>query len=170
LAYLNPAWFQFAAENGGEPEISRRWPIGSPIMPAVPPVLRSFYEVSYRLCLDSGTPWRHEYECSTANVYRRFQQTVYPLAGAAGLIVVNSIDENKNIDRDDEISDESKDGSYRGKDGFVQQCANCRKVRYRPALERWDWVPSWVRRMPRRVAFVLCNNCRGRYRLEPPGP
>lgn len=170
LAYFNPAWLEFAAANGGEPDISRRWPIGAPIMPAISPVMRTFYELSYRVCLEAGTPWTHEFECSSDKVFRRYQQTVYPLAEAAGLLVVNSLEQSKPLDAGDSTGDGAEKSAYRGDDGFVEQCANCRKVRYRLEPERWDWVPSWVRSTPRRVDFALCNACRGRYKVRTRAP
>lgn len=169
LAYVNPAWSRFAADNDGEPEVSRRWPLGAPIMPAISPVIRVFYEVSYRICLEVGSPWNHEYECSSDTVFRRFRRTVYPLNDGCGLLIVNSLEQNRSHKTGPGGFDGADEGPYRGNDGFIEQCVNCRRVRYAQAPDRWDWVPDWVRRTPRRVAFGLCSACRGDYVINPAG-
>ncbi len=168
LAYLNPAWFRFAEENGGEPEVSRRWSLGAPIMPAISAAFRSFYEIKFRTCLERGEPWIHEYECSSAGVFRKFRQTAYPLKGGCGLLMVHSLaieTVHHPADRSPKIAVESK---YRDENGAISQCAHCRRVMnpFRPA--GWDWVPAWVERPPSNLAFILCQACRQRYSIDTP--
>lgn len=61
LAYLNPAWFQFALENGGEPRISKDWRLGASILEAMTSPVREFYQAKYRHSLSSRVVWNHEY-------------------------------------------------------------------------------------------------------------
>jgi len=77
LAYFNPAWFSFAKENGGEPAISSEWKLGRSVLDAIPPVIQGFYRELFQLGLRSAQqgkrrPISHEYECSSASVYRRY--------------------------------------------------------------------------------------------------
>jgi hypothetical protein len=43
--------------------------------------------------------------------------------------------------------------------GVVSACANCRRVRNRRDLGRWDWVPAWVARPHPRTTHGLCDAC-----------
>lgn len=69
LAYVNTAWFRFAAENGGEPAISAGSPLGSFIMAAVPADLQPYYRYLYALANTRdprlSVPLCHEYDCSS---------------------------------------------------------------------------------------------------------
>ncbi|MDH3317271.1 MAG: hypothetical protein OER43_16100 [Gammaproteobacteria bacterium] len=168
LAYMNPAWFRFAEENGGEPAISRRWQLGAPVMPAISATLRSFYEIRFRACLQGGEPWMHDYECSSAGVYRRFRQTAYPLKEGSGLLVVNSLSIQAAHDPADRTPRRAAKSSYRDENGVISQCPHCRRVMVPRDSEGWDWVPAWVEGPPQEVEFALCGTCQGRYRADAP--
>jgi hypothetical protein len=90
LAYFNPAWFAFAAENRGEPEISRDWGLVRKIFDAISEDLISFYTHIYRKALITGTACEHVYECSTPLYLRKYHQITYPVSLRA-LLVVNSL-------------------------------------------------------------------------------
>ncbi len=168
LAYMNPAWFRFAEENGGEPAISTRWSLGSPVMPAISATLRSFYEIKFRTCLERGEPWIHDYECSSAGVYRTFRQTVYPLNEGSGLLIVNSLSVETIHHPADRKPRPAVETKYRNENGAISQCAHCRRVMVSRDPMRWDWVPAWVQRTPSEVAFVLCGPCQQHYAVDPP--
>ncbi len=70
LNYFNPAWFQFAAANGGEPAISTRFKLGTPVADAMDASMQSFYLDAYGYTLQSGVVWEHDYECSSADTFR----------------------------------------------------------------------------------------------------
>ncbi len=91
LSYLNPAWFRFAKDNGGEPHISAEWGLGSSILDCVSGEVKAFYEAKWNDCLASHEAWSHDYECSSDTVYRRYHQIVYPIGQRAGLLIVNSL-------------------------------------------------------------------------------
>src|SRR6056297_1105353 len=90
LAYANSAWSHFAAQNGGEPAISTDWSLGRCIMEAIAEPLRPFFFENYGRCLRESRPWEHVYDCSSADVYREFYMTVFPLGKAEGLLVIHS--------------------------------------------------------------------------------
>ena len=91
LGYLSPGWFRFAKENGGEPSISVDWGLGKSILDSTTNNVRDFYEAKLNACMNSGEVWKHEYECSIHQIYRRFHQVAYPLGQREGLLLVNSI-------------------------------------------------------------------------------
>ena len=51
LNYFNPAWFQFAAENDGEPAISERFGLGTYIGNAIDGTARDYYLEVYQTIL-----------------------------------------------------------------------------------------------------------------------
>lgn len=136
------------------------------MMPAISAALRSFYEIKFRACLDHGEPWLNDYECSSAGVFRKFRQTVYPLKEGSGLLIVNSLTLESAHDPADRTPRPAVESSYRGENGAISQCAHCRRVMVPRDSERWDWVPAWVEHPPQTVEFVLCGTCEDGYRID----
>ena len=66
IAYVNPAWYEFAYRNGGEPIISTWWDLGASILDAISRPLLPFYVTAFSDCCHTMTPWEHVYECSSA--------------------------------------------------------------------------------------------------------
>lgn len=164
LAYMNPGWFRFAKENGGEPAISRDWELGRSILDAMADDVRDIYQTKYDQCLRFREAWKNEYECSSALVYRWFHQTVYPLGrGGEGLLFVNALaverPHNARL-RPDLALDEA---AYVGPGGVLQQCCHCRKMKNFRESERWDWVRDWVKRSPANTSHTFCPSCYGYY-------
>lgn len=165
LAYCNPGWFRFAAENRGEPAITSQWGLGSSVFTAIQPRLRPFYEAHYRACLASGRPVSHLYECSTPERFRHLQQMLYPLGDGAALIVVNAVVVERPHDPVERPARPASIASYRDPSGFVHQCAHCRRIR-NFEHERWDWVPEWVVHPPPLTWMPLCAPCEHHYERE----
>ena len=163
LAYLNPAWFQFALANGGEPRVSRDWRLGTSILDAMSIPVREFYEANYSDSLRSHTVWSHGYECSSDTTYRWLHQMVYPLGIRQGLLVVNSVRIERPHHSHDRPTKEADDAVYRDKNGLAHQCSHCRRVKNLLETERWDWVPEWVKVAPEHVSHGLCPLCFAHY-------
>lgn len=162
LSYVNPAWEGFALANGGAP-VLQDWPLGRDVMAAVPQVLRPFYYGLFHEALQGlpQHPLQHAYECSSADVYRRFAMTLYPLEGQAGLLVVNALAlEQAHAGRSAQAPEEQ---AYRAAGGLITQCAHCRMIRHGREPGRWDWVPAWVRQPPREVSHGICDVCLAQY-------
>ena len=159
LIYLNPAWFRFAEENAGEPAISTRFGIGTPVGAAIAAPLREFYSGAYQRALQTGEVWDHDYECSSADVYRRYHQTVYPLHDRGGLLVVNSLVQERPHNTETHAPSPPHEERYVGPQGLIIQCCHCRRVQRAAEPEIWDWVPAWVKRMPLRTTGGLCPLC-----------
>jgi hypothetical protein len=166
LGFFNATWFRFAAENEGEPAISRDWPLGRCLLDCIPPVLRPRYADAYRDAIRTRLPWRHEYECSTPSRYRRFHQFAYALEEGAGLLVVNSLVVDRAHDPRERPAHAADVATYAGARGLVTQCSYCRRVRHPDTPERWDWVPAWVRHAPRETSHGICPPC---FRFHYPG-
>ena len=164
LAYFNAFWERFAAENDGQPEIARSWPLGRPISDALPEALRPNYLARFRACLAAQEPWQHVYECSSDLTRRWFHMTVYPLDQAGGLLFVHSLVVEEPIPAGD--AHPPLEGLYRRSDGFVRQCAYCRRVERADQPESWDWAPKWVKRPPARTTHGICPVCDNYYLFE----
>ncbi|HVV98963.1 MAG TPA: hypothetical protein VHB77_01415 [Planctomycetaceae bacterium] len=154
LAYVNPAWTRFAAENGGEPDISRDWGLGASIASAIAEPLRPFFLECYGRCLAEARPWVHIYECSSPNLYRTFQMKAFPMRESRGILVVNALHVEMPMHRVSQPPDEQR---YRNEHGLIVQCAHCRRVHRLDG--RWDWVAEWVASPPPRTSHGICGVC-----------
>lgn len=163
LGYMNPAWFRFAQQNGGEPQISRDWPLHRSVLDCADGALRGYLASGLDRCLQSGETWEHEYECSSAAVYRLHHQIVYPLADRRGLLVVNSPVVERPHDPARRPPKEADDKIYADANGLFTQCSSCRRMRNYRIPGRWDWVPEWIENSPQRTSHTFCPTCFGYY-------
>ncbi len=161
FGYFNPAWYAFAAENAGEPQISRNWGLGRSIMDAIPPDLTKFYTHLYTKALATGTASEHVYECSSPARRRHYHQIAYPFSGKA-LLVVNSLVISMPVENSSDTGSYI-DENYRDAEGNLYQCAHCRKTRNLKHESRWDLIPYFIRYSPPRTRHCLCNACREYY-------
>ncbi len=163
IAYVNPAWHQFAAENGGAATIATSWGLGSRYLDAIPAVIRPVYEHLLATALSHGLetmhPVTHEYECSDATTYRTFRMQLYGLRGRGVLIVNTLIFEapHDHAHRTPELPDERR---YRNARGVIVMCSYCRRIQHPAHPARWDWVPAWVETMPIDLSHGACPICR----------
>jgi len=167
LVFMNSAWNSFALANGAGPELLTEWTRGVCLLDALPEAVLGFYKKSYQKCMDSGQRWEHDYECSTATIYRKYHQVVYPLPGRSGLLIVNSlICEHQHPVTEDGPAN-SSGAIYLDKSGTVHQCCHCRRVQVQNKLERWDWVPAWVDKPFNPTSHGLCPTCLEHYYSPP---
>jgi PAS domain-containing protein len=71
ITYVNQGWVRFAERNGGS-DVNKKWSVGSRFIDAIPLILRPFYLENFAKVLVENRPWEHQYECSSAALYRRF--------------------------------------------------------------------------------------------------
>lgn len=159
LAYLNQEWFCFAKENKGEPLISDKWGLGRSVLDCVSGEIRELYETKFNQCLDSKIVWSHEYECSTDTIYRIFHQMVYPLGNREGLLIVNSLVVERPHDLKHRLAKVTEQSNYLDDNGFISQCAYCRRVKNQLETGRWDWVVEWVKKCPENTSHTYCPTC-----------
>lgn len=162
LCYFNPAWFCFARDNQGEPAISTRFTLGTPLADAISGPLQTFYLQGYAQVLQDGGVWEHDYECSSAIQLRRFHQKSYPLARRQGIIIINSL----TVEQPHAAGAEPDERRYRNSHGLIVQCSHCRRVQRTTQPEHWDWVPAWVAQQPPRTSHSLCQPCYDYYYLH----
>jgi hypothetical protein len=158
LAYVNLGWMRFSSLNGGEPQITSEWTRGRFVLDAIAEPLRPFFAENFERCLRDGRPWEHVYECSSADHFRLFHMTTFPLGAAEGLLVVNSLRQEVAHPR---IACPPLDELYRNEYGIVTQCSHCRRVRRNGSDQVWDWVPAWVATQPPNTSHGLCEPCIG---------
>lgn len=154
IRWVNPAWLQFAAANGGEPAISRSWSVGARLLDAIQGPLRDWYGERIARCAAEQQVWQHDYECSSPDELRLFHLTAYPVP-SGGVLFVHSL-----------VRSAPRAGAapplpaaYRDVAGNVTQCGHCRRFRRPTGPERWDWIPEWVARVPPETSHGLCPTC-----------
>jgi len=163
LMYLNPSWFDFARENDGEPAISDKFTLGTHICNHIGGYIRGFYLEAYQTVLQTGKVWRHVYECSTPEIFRLFRQTTQPLHDKCGLLVVNSLVEERPHDVNTRKPCQPNEQRYVKHTGIITQCSNCRHIQRARQLHMWDWVPAWVAKVPNTTSHGICPVCLAYY-------
>lgn len=162
LAYMNPAWVRFAELNNGQPRVANEWGLGASYLRAIPLSLRPFYTEFLGNTPDVGEaqhPVAHEYECSSATVYRRFSMQAYAMPEREGFVVINSLVVESQHDSRIRAPHDPERILYEDADGSILQCAHCRRVKVASDPFRWDWVPAWVDVSPSAVSHGLCPVC-----------
>lgn len=157
IQWVNPSWERFARENSGE-AIPRRFGIGTSYLDGIEGPLRHYYRSAFENALLTGEAFELDYECSSADVFRRFHMLALPL-GREGLLVAHSRIVEQPHDRE---AHEALEQAYRLPAGMIVQCANCRRVRRKDGSS-WDWVPAWVTVVPPQTSHGVCASCRGFY-------
>lgn len=159
LIYLNPAWSRFGREHGQENTAGVCCGLGTNLASILPEPLRDFYVTAYRQTLATGEAWHHDYECSSPELFRLYHQAVYPLHNGKGLLVINSLCEER-PHCDDRPAHAPDPSIYRSPTtGLVTQCCHCRRVQRLAEPAYWDWVPAWVAQMPVNTTSGLCPIC-----------
>lgn len=162
ISFLSPGWLAFAEANGGEPAVSQKWGIGAELLSGIDRSLRSFYQAGFQRCLAEERPWQHDYECSSADVYRWLEMIAYPLPEASGLLIVHSV----RLERPHDSADDSaaaQPEAYLDQHGLMHQCSYCRRVQRADRPEVWDWVREWVEQPWGSTSHGICESCYGFY-------
>jgi hypothetical protein len=164
ITYCNPAWDQFAIQNGG-PELCRPMPVGRCVLDFIGGPDRGYFKKHYDHTLQQSEPWEREYECSSSDVYRKFQMRVLPMQSVRGLFVINSLI----VEQAHQLSASPPlEEVYRRADGFILMCGSCRRTRRNsPGIDIWDWVPSFVEDFPARTTHGICAPCKEHYYPDP---
>jgi hypothetical protein len=166
LAYFNPAWLTFSAQNGGEPAISTQWGLGCNVIAAISAVLQPYYISAFNNCLQVLEPWKHQYECSSAEKYRLMYMIAYPLAKGRGILSVHSQIIEKPHDPQTRPARAADEAAYLDQNGYFHQCAHCRRMQHATMPEQWDWVPPWVESPPPKTSHTICPLCLNHYYPE----
>jgi hypothetical protein len=160
ILYCNAGWERFAEQNGGV-GLRGTEQVGRPVLDAIPPPLRDFYQEGYRKVLEQGETWGHDYECSSPTLYRKYRMLVTPVASVNGALVVNSLIVETPFPEEGVAARNHVDAN-----GIVTMCCHCRRTRRAGADRVWDWVPSLVAEPPDNISHGLCQTCLGIYTRE----
>lgn len=160
LIYVNPAWINFAIENGASESFLNTIPIGNSITKGFfGEEIKNFYLENYLNVLKTGKPWRHEYECSSINEFRKFQQDTYPIKDRSILVIKNTLTIQLPIEKKGRKKFKAIKNRYTNANGFVTQCSNCRCTQRVKEPEIWDWVPDWIENFPENFSHSICPIC-----------
>ena len=156
FVHCNPAWDRFAAENGGR-GLEREKMIGADLFASIPAPLVDAYKQAFE-SLDVTRPvWVKAYECSSPEVFRRFQMRIHLLDGRSSrFLVTNPLLVERPHERWSSASD-----TYVTRD-FITMCSHCRCSRRKGTPEHWDFVPEYLRLTGAdklRVTHGLCPIC-----------
>ncbi len=154
IAYVNPAWWQFAAESNA-PWEERAWGPGDSLGDTIAQPLLGFYQRTFSYALSSGEVVEHDYECSTPTERRVYRMRIVPF-GADGLVVVNSLRAALPYAADPV---EWVKQRFVQATGLIVQCSYCRRVKHGQQTDLWCWVPSIVEQPPLSISHGMCGTC-----------
>jgi len=155
LEYVNAGWRRFARENGAT-ELENDWDSYGPIPLYFTPPLRELFTAKARQVLELDTVWSHSYECSSDQVYRRFNLRAQATSQRDGLIVVHSLVAEPL--RRGESSSADYALTYTDERGLIVQCSSCGRLR-NPARARWDWTLEQISSERSNVSHGICPTC-----------
>lgn len=155
----NRGWDDFARANGAGEDFERHWGVGCNVLDAVAGPIRAFYDYTFGVIMERGRPWERAIECSSAEVFRAVRLRMLPLPDGSGIVIVGDTMLERPHDPVARPASAAVDARYRGADGIIVQCGHCVRVRRVSDVERWDWVPGFVERIPDNVSHSLCPVC-----------
>lgn len=156
IVYCNPAWDRFAGEQGGSALVMAENVLGRNLLDFVPRRLKRFYLELFAQARELGQPVGHDYECSSASVFRLYRLQVYPLQRGAGFVVQNSLRLERPHDR---TPLERDDALYADSKGIIHACANCRRTQRAANPAIWDWVPAYIESRGLNISHGICPMC-----------
>jgi hypothetical protein len=159
IVYVTSAWRAFGQDNGARP----LWGVGDSMLAAIAPALRSFYKERLASVIATGLPWEHDYECSSADLYRQFHLRALVLADRAGLLITHSLRIEHPHDAGLTPAPATLALVYQGESGLISQCGHCRRVRRVGVPRTWDWVPQLVSHPAGNTTHGLCEACLAYY-------
>ena len=165
IAYCNAYWDEFAKANAGA-SMQRSQVRGTSVSEVTPGFLKPFYEEAFGRVQKVHIQWEHDFESSSASVYRLFHMRVAAL-GDGYIMVENSlrVETPHTADRAAVLPDRHR---YISPDGLVTMCMHCRRTKRAADFpERltemlamvWDWVPTYIENPPRDISYSLCRMC-----------
>jgi len=163
--YFNPAWFQFATKNGFDKTAAKKLALGSSALKSIRGLrLKYHFRKNYKKVIRTGNIWHFDYECSSRNEYRFFHQSVYPLYKKAGVLIINTQMFKLPMSNMNRETFHAIEDRYIQTDGHIVQCSNCRHTQRADEPEIWDWVPSWVDKLPVNYGLSICPTCEHLYK------
>lgn len=158
FVYFNPEYISFYKENSGKQSLDHK--IGDSLLNSISGAeLKEYYKSNLEKCSTQQIVWRVEYECSSPELFRQYEQSIHPVNNGKTLIVINRLMVSKPIKEVHLTEFIGKEEDYTDSLGRINQCSNCRCTQRIDNLEKWDWVPSWIKDMPKNVSHTICPTC-----------
>lgn len=157
IAYISPGWRRFGAANGGAGAFADESALGRSLLEGVPEVLRERFQSVYASLAGDGTGF-YDYECSSADTFRRFRMTRHAV-GTRGMLLIHHLLEERPHDPSERPIVRPEDVPLVPVDRPPTQCAYCRRMRVVGQPDRWVWVPEWVSSQPVLVSHGMCDLC-----------
>src|SRR5262252_1899672 len=155
FAYCNPAWDEFASENGA-PQLNHLRVVGTQLMPSIPLVLTPFYLRVFEEVRNSGLIWQYVYECSSPDRFRKFRMRVHQVNGDWWLVSNALV-----VEEGHHATAAASDAIYRGSNGLINMCSHCRCTQRTDKPTQWDFVPQYLVRTSQAltVSHGICPIC-----------
>lgn len=159
MLWVNDGWYRFARANGYEFALER-YPS---YLDGIAGPLRDDYGRVLANVVATGEIFEQDYECSPAEEIHRYRMRVLPFLPEGLLVEHTQIDSHPAPPGEPAI-----EHLYLDEHRVITQCSNCRRVR-RPGVdvERWVWVPDWVKHSHPRTSHGICTPCLGYYWRRP---
>ncbi len=166
ILFVNPAWDRFARENGGEPGALGEAVLGTRWLDHVRgDEVRAHHGRLLERAL-AGQGWSgvlHLGECNSPTearlVVSRLERVLSGAGGEpVGVAAVYTVLATRPL-AELHPPVEAEAASYRRADGYVVQCACCRRVQSPAELARWDLVPALIAHRAGQVTHGLCELC-----------
>jgi hypothetical protein len=154
ITYCNKAWDRFAEQNQGAPEFFAARVVSRNLLDFIPEDIRKYHADLFKKARARGQPVSHDYECSSANVFRLYRMQIYPLE--SGFVIINARRVEHGHDR---TSMEPNEALYRNSAGVIRMCANCGRTNRAEDRAAWDWVPAYVEHKPEKTTHGVCPPC-----------
>jgi hypothetical protein len=158
IAAVNSAWSDFATRNGGGAALAEG-PLGRPALDQARGPIDSFYERAFTHVLDTGRPFEHVFECSSATLLRVCRMMVKRTDHGGGILVANTVTIERPHRSTSRVTRALDPRLHLETDGGWTECGGCRRVRRRDDESRWDWVPELLGRDLGGTQFAICPSC-----------
>ena len=163
--YFNPAWFEFANKNGFDKSSAQQIVLGTSVLKSFGGIrLKLYFRNKYKKVIRTGKVWHHQYECSSNKKYRFFHQTAYPLQNKEGILIIHTEMFKLPMSNMNRETFHAIEHRYFNAEGRILQCSNCRHTQRADDPEIWDWVPSWVKKLPANYTLTICPTCEHLYK------
>jgi len=154
ITYCNQAWDQFALLNHGGPEALRAQVVSRNLLDFIPDDIKKYHAGLFTTARALGQPVSHDYECSSATLFRLYRMQIYPLDN--GFAVINSLRVEHPHDR---TPVEPNEALYRNSAGMIRMCANCGRTSRADDPTVWEWVPDYVDHIRENTTHGVCPLC-----------
>ncbi len=120
---------------------------------------RAYYEELYGRVMKERKVLRQTFECHSPELFRIYDQILYPLKDGKGIVVINSLKKERKWDEEVRSFAENVELAYLMQDAFYHQCSNCRKTLRNDGSGEWDLIPGHLENPPSNISHTICPVC-----------